>query len=172
MNVSNWMDRMATGTGLPVNSDQAKKLMDLTLGIESNFGKYRKQFGGGPAEGMFQIEPTTRKDIYRYVRARQPKIRDYLRTLDDGHEKDAVLARTLYWSSPGAIPSDDTQLGQYWKTAYQKGGEGVGASAAQAQEKWEARQGKKKLNTFQDVSPQMKPETRLLSKLDNFIQVP
>ncbi|RLC84723.1 MAG: hypothetical protein DRI37_08760 [Chloroflexi bacterium] len=140
-NVSTWLDNMAKGTGLNVNSDHAKQLLDMTMGIESQFGKYKKQVGGGPAEGIFQIEPSTRKDLLRYAQQRQPKIYRHLQSLPSGDEKDAVLARTKYWMSPNPIPEDDAGKAQYWKKNFQAGGT-RGATAEQALARYQ--EGKKK----------------------------
>ena len=137
-NVSSWLDNMAKQTGLDVNSPTAKRLMDLTMGIESHFGKFRKQIGGGPAEGIFQIEPKTRKDIFRYARTMQPAIYKHLQSLPKGDEKDTVLARTKYYMKTGKLPESDEELSDYWKVNFQGGG-AKGATAAEALARYQER---------------------------------
>jgi hypothetical protein len=46
-----------------------------TAAVESNFGYYQRQLGGGPALGIFQMETATRQDIVdNYLRYR-PELR-------------------------------------------------------------------------------------------------
>ena len=48
---------------LNLHSDNAVNLLMGTAAQESHLGKYRKQLGGGPALGIFQMEPATFNDI-------------------------------------------------------------------------------------------------------------
>ena len=48
---------------LNLHSDNAVNLLMGTAAQESHLGKYRKQIGGGPALGIFQMEPATFNDI-------------------------------------------------------------------------------------------------------------
>lgn len=46
-------------------SPEAEELLVLTAAQESHSGTYLHQLGGGPACGIFQMEPATHDDIYK-----------------------------------------------------------------------------------------------------------
>lgn len=54
---------------------------DLLVGIacvESGLGTYLRQMGGGPALGIYQMEPDTLRDLYRNFLQYKPEIREKL----------------------------------------------------------------------------------------------
>jgi hypothetical protein len=56
---------IATATNLiGMYTPVAAELLLLTAAHESKLGKYKKQLGGGPALGIYQMEPSTLFDIY------------------------------------------------------------------------------------------------------------
>lgn len=52
---------------VPVYSEDVVELLILTAAQESKCGKYLRQIGGGPARGIFGIEPATEKFVLRKV---------------------------------------------------------------------------------------------------------
>lgn len=109
-------------------SESAVELLMLTAAVESNLGEYIKQKGGGPALGIFQMEPDTEDDIwfsYLYYRdAKQRIVEKY----DSAGEFDLwanlgyqiVLCRFHYYRVPEPLPAADDIRGLafYWKRYY------------------------------------------------------
>lgn len=60
---SNLIGRVITAQEL--FSPVALNLLLGTAAVESAFGTYLVQIGGGPARGVFQMEPATEKDIWK-----------------------------------------------------------------------------------------------------------
>lgn len=97
------------------NSNDAVNLLSETTAVESAFGKYNKQIGGGPALGIFQMEPNTRDDIINnYIR-----YRPYLHKFKHGDLMDEqyaiIMARIHYLRVRSPIPSDRLGRAYYWK---------------------------------------------------------
>lgn len=97
---------------------EVEDLLVMIAAHESHLGKYRRQVGGGPARGIYQIEIPTHLDLYEnYLFYRE----DYLGVissftpqncdLEDELEKNdrysTAVARFLLWRVPEAIPSLD-----------------------------------------------------------------
>lgn len=117
---------------LDMYSEVAVELLMGTCAVESNFGKYDKQLGGGPALGPWQMEPNTMNDIwFNYIRYRE-RLRIMLANEFgmSGPDKDRlqkdleyaiVLARLKYRRSPLPLPikpTDIAGLANYWKSVY------------------------------------------------------
>jgi len=115
-------------------SEAAENLLMGTAAQESRMGMYLKQLGGGPALGVFQMEPATHDDIWiNFVRFK-PSLADLLRKVAGvGHGRHpqadlmignlyyaAAMARVHYLRRPEALPpaGDVDALGQYWKNFY------------------------------------------------------
>lgn len=113
-------------------SIEATELLFLTACVESDCGKYNRQLGGGPALGIFQMEPATHDDIWEnYLRYRDSLASRVMSVLDEDVEPSAkllvdndnyacIMARIKYLRSPYVLPMfDDIQgLAQYWKDIY------------------------------------------------------
>ena len=121
-------------------SESAEKLLLGTIAHESAGGEYLHQIGG-PALGIYQIEPPTHQDVWenflRYRSGLMLKIQDLI---PPGHRKrthggwvcgsDSLLitdltyataiARVIYLRAPLRLPEpDDMQgLADYWKKYY------------------------------------------------------
>lgn len=109
-----------------------------TAAVESNF-VYRRQIGGGPAVGLWQMETDTARDIfdnylrYRYLRYcdvmglrcanwdksfRLPR-RWWLWWVLQRNDRFACgMARVHYLRVPAAIPDTVEEQAQYWKEFY------------------------------------------------------
>ncbi|MHC8494001.1 hypothetical protein ACTU44_14995 [Thalassospira sp. SM2505] len=122
-------------------SDVAENLLLGTAAHESHLGDYIKQVGGGPAMGIYQMEPATLDDCYvNYLdyssrAALKAKVDAFLgpqpAATDGSPDKAGQLASNLayatamcrirYYRAPGALPSDPNDLNSlaaYWKQYY------------------------------------------------------
>ncbi len=125
----------------------AANLLVGTAYIESKF-VYRRQLGGGPAKGLWQMEPNTAKWLAReYLQSRLdlaqtvtlilsssfPVCREDLfgavntdRLMFGIEHNDllaCVFARLKYLSIPDAIPDTIKGLAKYWKMYYNGAGD-------------------------------------------------
>lgn len=99
-------------------SDNAYQLLRLTCAQESHYGTYLYQIGGGPARGLFQMEPRTEMWLWN-------KFPDLLEEYDSSSRQDLignipyqiVAARCYYlvWREPLPEASDHVGLAKYWK---------------------------------------------------------
>lgn len=78
----------------------AENLILGTAAVESNMGTYLRQLGGGPAMGIWQMEPATHADIWR----------NYLRYQPETAGKVAQLVPPLYWHEGDEVPVDAEAL--------------------------------------------------------------
>jgi hypothetical protein len=128
---------------LGMTSPAAIRLMVGTAIAESGL-TWLRQHNGGPAVGLFQIEPATARDILDRYLARRTDLNMRLcasfRLLDDTPPIDwhrvsdldledalvgdarfsCAVARIRYFMSPKRLPAadDDAGLGLYWKEIY------------------------------------------------------
>jgi len=152
MDVNHFRDHIVDPTlrALDMHSEAASRLMVGTALVESGLD-YLAQIGGGPALGVFQIEPATAYDvIYRYLGQREELRRrvatwlcydplGLVHTLPSGAETElqrrlkgdlylgCVVARLKYWMDPRPLPheSDIPGLGGVWRDWYNAGGKGT-----------------------------------------------
>jgi len=110
-------------------SDEAISLMLGTLANESNGGSYLAQ-EGGPALGIYQMEPRTHDDIWKnylphqpvithrlYIAANVP-IRPNANDLVYNLRYATLMARILYWRIKEPIPKDIPGQAAYYKKYY------------------------------------------------------
>lgn len=104
-----------------LHSRAAVNLLLGTAAQESDLGTHVRQLGGGPALGVFQMEPSTFGWLRDKFASRIPGIaeRD-----EDDLVKDLMLAilfaRLRYRVVPSPLPPHDDieALGRYWKQHY------------------------------------------------------
>ncbi|MDP2700182.1 hypothetical protein [Thalassospira sp.] len=112
-------------------SQAAENLLMGTAAQESALGTYLTQIGGGPARGIYQMEPATLDDCYTNFLdyradlkakvdaflAAQPGKSDQLAT---NNAYATAMCRIRYVRISAALPdaSDITGLGNYWKQYY------------------------------------------------------
>ena len=108
----------------PLNlySPGVEELLCMTCAQESALGKYRVQMGGGPALGIFQMEPKTYDDIWDNFLKYRPSLvgaitRDVSR-LENNDEYAIFMARCQYLRAPEAVPAADDVEGLW--TLYKK----------------------------------------------------
>jgi hypothetical protein len=116
-----------TLTPLNLYSDDVAELLLFTCANESDFGVYRVQGGGGPALGVFQMEPATFNDIFNNYLAYHLNLKVAVQQLgtvpSDMINNDnfaIVMARLQYLRASGAIPSknDIDGIWDYYKLHY------------------------------------------------------
>lgn len=114
-------------------SPAAEDLLMGTAAQESRLGTYVKQYGAGPALGIYQMEPLTHKDIWvNYLSYREEissKLYQMIMTEttipDDRHlvvnlEYATAMARVQYLRVPESLPKQGDIKGyaKYWKQYY------------------------------------------------------
>ena len=135
---------------MPIHRKQLRELINITLeevgfpsGIkatnlllgtaaqESHCGDYILQIGGGPALGIFQMEPTTHNDIWKNYLEIKPtlarQILDHCNMMTP-HVNALVynlryaicMARVHYLRIPHPLPDENNvkALAHYWKEYY------------------------------------------------------
>jgi len=112
-------------------SPEAVNLEMGTAAVESDFGTNLHQIGGGPAKGVFGIEPATEADIWinylRYNAATRHKVIDISGVtgpnqlaLEGNLIYGICLCRVHYYrvTEPLPGPDDIPALAEYWKTYF------------------------------------------------------
>lgn len=112
---------------IAMHSDAAENLLVGTAVQESRL-TFLRQIGGGPALGVYQIEPATRQDIYVNWLKYRPDVRDRVNRLaasgamfDDqlvfNLAYATAIARLVYYRQPDPLPAADDidGLAGYWK---------------------------------------------------------
>lgn len=122
---------------------QAEQLVLGTAIAESGLRNLR-QVGGGPARGLWQVEPATARDVLRRYLGRRLDLRrkfkravyplgvmtwranwtdaELSHALTVNLALGAVIARLIYLWAPEAIPDDLEGQAAYWVEHYNKGG--------------------------------------------------
>ncbi|NML16536.1 hypothetical protein [Azohydromonas caseinilytica] len=112
-------------------SPAAEELLLGTALKESRL-KFRRQIGGGPARGLFQMEPATHDDIWKNFLKFRAKLADQvmglrsspgadpIQELTDNDAYAAAMARVHYLRAPAALPpaGDVQAMAAYWKKHY------------------------------------------------------
>ena len=119
---------------LKLDTQEAVDLLMLTAAQESCLGRYIRQKGGGPALGIFQMEPATLNDLYdNYLKYHDDKLKvlQSFRTmcslemdLTGNLLYQIAAARLQYFRKPEKLPSKANyadaygyvfELAKYWK---------------------------------------------------------
>ena len=107
-------------------SNSAVKLLQMTLAHESNCGQYIAQLGG-PALGIYQMEPATEMDIERNFLAYREDLQ--YKVDQTGHCVNKIssllnpvyataMARVHYYRDKKALPDDLIELSNYAKRVW------------------------------------------------------
>lgn len=116
-------------------SQEAEDLLVGTAAVESKLGTYLHQVGGGPAMGVFQMEPATHDDIWNNYLAYKDWKWNLTKITNSYGAEDmiynlryaAAMARIHYRRVPEPLPNRHTfaskasyivALGAYWKEHY------------------------------------------------------
>jgi hypothetical protein len=111
---------------------QAAENLVVGTALTESAGRFIRQVGGGPALGLWQMEPATHQDIWdnwlRYHDDVAEKVRGLqTRRADDFHEElignlfyGAAMCRVFYRRLPDPLPSpeDYTGMAELWKRRY------------------------------------------------------
>lgn len=115
----NLIERVLEEHGL--HSEAAVRLLLGTAATESRFGTYLRQMHGGPAVGIFQMEPGT---FYWLKECYGIRFRHILPRTAEEMEWDLrlaiLMARLRYYVVPAPLPEPENimALAQYWKRNY------------------------------------------------------
>lgn len=109
----------------------AAEALVLGTAIQESRLVYLRQVGGGPALGIYQIEPATHADLRRNYLDNRPALKNRVAAfLGPSPEPDQQLVtnlayatavcRLLYYRAPAPLPAaDDVDgLAAYWKAHY------------------------------------------------------
>jgi hypothetical protein len=120
-----------TQAGTELHSAAAEELLMMIAAHESNLGLYRKQIGGGPALGVYQMEPDTLRSNYKSFLRYRGNLRAAVakRTGVDGYRPEALLSNLAYatiharlklYRAPAALPDarDIRALAEFAKRFY------------------------------------------------------
>ena len=119
-------------TKMALGGDAAEELLLGTAVQESMNFKYRKQIGGGPAVGYYQMEPATHDDIWNnFLKYRKKLANDassFLVSptankhseLESNDKYATAMARIHYLRVSAPLPAKGDLVGQanYWKMYY------------------------------------------------------
>lgn len=126
---------LARATRQPMNTSDAVKLLLGTAIAESGL-RYLRQRDGGPALGLWQMEPATHQDIWASFLGSRPDLAGAVRELrtregprgEDDPTRQLIyslpyacaMARVHYYRVPDALPAEDDLEAQaaYWKEHY------------------------------------------------------
>ena len=111
-------------------SREAEELLLGTAAAESQL-RYVRQIGGGPALGLFQMEPATHRDCWENYLRYRPELAaridrlalpgmGRLDQLCGNHLYAAAMARVKYLRDPHPLPeaSDVPAMAKMWKRVY------------------------------------------------------
>jgi len=113
-------------------SDSAVELLMGTAAQETHLGQAGLvQRGGGPAKGIFQMEPITEKDLWDRIIKKRPMLESkIIRTCKVNGPNELhmtgnivyqiIMTRIKYWIIPKKLPDsgDVKGMAKYWKDYY------------------------------------------------------
>jgi len=115
------------GTRIPY-SRAAEDLLMGTCAQESAMGLYIHQLDGGPAQGIFQMEPASEQDIWDNFLKYKPELEELINRMLGHHSPSGDLVGNLYYATamarcqyfryPEALPSDIQGAAELWKLRY------------------------------------------------------
>jgi hypothetical protein len=109
----------------------AEELLLGTALVESGL-MYRRQIGGGPGRGLFQMEPATHDDIWKNFLNYRPGLSksilslvrspgaELIKELENNDRYASAMARAHYLRAPAPLPeaSRTEAMANYWKQYY------------------------------------------------------
>lgn len=122
---------LPTLDALGLDENTCVQSMELLLGTaatESRLGLWLRQLGGGPALGLYQIEPETEWDVWNNYLTFRPELRKTVQGWSKGSEGEleynhayaTAIARLCYRRAPAPLPAAGDREAQaaYWKKYY------------------------------------------------------
>lgn len=114
--------------------EAATELLLMTAATETDMCQLIRQVGGGPALGVYQMEPVTARDMLTYL-DRKPDLKakvlnlslpgiGVIEQLPGNLYLATALARVRYLPAPAAMPDsqDFAGLARYYRVYYNRGG--------------------------------------------------
>lgn len=124
---------MADAYNPKLNNQAIENLLICTAVHESDNFNALVQYGGGPAQGVMQIEPDTHDDIWaNFLEGRKSReslkavVRHYMNDMDAVDQLDGnwfycvAIARLKYWRARDPLPDawDHVGLARYYKEIF------------------------------------------------------
>lgn len=114
---------------LDLHSESAENLLMGTAAQESGLGEYIRQIGGGPALGIFQMEPATFKDIVQNYLQYKPDLAKQIMAvsgvnalrseyLEYNLALSICMCRVHYLRVSEKMPENLVGWAKYWKEYY------------------------------------------------------
>ena len=108
-------------------SPEAVELLFMIAAHESKLGKYRRQIGGGPALGIYQIEPVTHDSIWDncdsiYMLAKQMNIVRNVDALVNDDRYSTFVARCYLLMDKKPLPKTPEAMAKYCKSYWNRTG--------------------------------------------------
>jgi hypothetical protein len=110
-----------------LHSDHCVELLAMIAAHESLGGKHRRQIGGGPALGIFQIEPTTHNSVWDNsdsIRARAQRfgIKEDVNKLETDDRYSIFVARHYLAMDVTPLPNTPEAMAAYCKNYWNRTG--------------------------------------------------
>lgn len=110
-----------------MHSDNCVELLAMIAAHESIGGKYRRQVGGGPALGIFQIEPVTHNSIWDNSdsiksRAMRLGIKEDVGSLETDDRYSIFVARHYLAQDVNPLPKTIDEMAKYCKSYWNRTG--------------------------------------------------
>lgn len=115
------IERTLQGFDPVLQTPSAVELLLGTAAVESDFGTYLRQLGGGPALGAFQMEPKTFNWLRKMYQQHYPELayRNFIE-LEWNLRLAIIMARLRYRIVKDPLPSENdiAAMAAYWKLWY------------------------------------------------------
>lgn len=110
-----------------LHSDRVVDLLAMIAAHESHGGKYRRQIGGGPALGIFQIEPLTHDSVWDncdsiHKRAARYGVKRDPSQLEHSDRYSVWVARHYLLMDPNPLPVGLVAMAAYCKSYWNRTG--------------------------------------------------
>lgn len=110
-----------------LHSDHCVELLLMIIAHESSGGKHRRQIGGGPALGIYQIEPPTHNSIWDnsdtiHGRAVKFGIKRDLSQLEHNDKYSTFVARHYLLMDKNPLPKTTEEMARYCKAYWNRTG--------------------------------------------------
>lgn len=110
-----------------MHSDHCVELLAMICAHESLGGKFRRQVGGGPALGIFQIEPITHNSIWDNSdtiksRAMRLGIKEDVRKLESDDKYSIFVARHYLAQDVSPLPKTPDAMAKFCKSYWNRTG--------------------------------------------------
>jgi hypothetical protein len=125
-----------------LHSDHCVELLAMLAAHESLGGKHRRQIGGGPALGLFQIEPVTHNSVWDHSdtiksRAARFGIKEDVSRLEADDRYSIFVARHYLLMDSNPLPKTPEAMAQYCKSYWNRTGKATPAKYLNDYRAWQ-----------------------------------